>query len=571
MQEIISNLIKNACEKLSLEVPAFSVEHPNDLSHGDYATNIALIIGKKIGKSPQEVSVQIKSEIDKALPDTIEKVEIAGPGFINFYLSSKFFTNSIQDIVNEGERFGRNDSLAGQLVVCEYTTQNLFKVMHVGHLMSNTIGEALACLAEANGASVARTNYQGDIGLHVAKAVWGMKQNLMSLPKNDATVNDRSSFIGKCYAFGNNEYEVNEDAKKEIIDINKKLFAKSNIDLNDLYNKGRMWSLEAFDVMYNILGTNFYRLFFESETVDVAIKTVKEGLSKGIFEESDGAIVYKGEKKGLHTRVFLNKHGLPTYEAKELGLAQIKAQSFDANKFIIITGNEQKEYMKVVHAVLEDIFPDIYKKTEHITHGFLRLVTGKMSSRTGNIISADSIIMDVSSLVEEKMKDSEIDPVSKITTVLNIAVAAIKYSILRQALGKDIVFDFDKSISFEGDSGPYLQYTCSRANSILKKAEAEAVSFTGVNKPADWQTTLVEKLLYQFPEVVKIAYYEKSPHKLITYLTELSSAFNSFYGSNKIVDKNDPASGYKVMLSQAVKTVLENGLIFVGMPVARNM
>lgn len=571
MHETISNLIKTACGKLSFEVPNFSVEHPNDLTHGDYATNIALIIAKNLGKSPQEVSLQIKSEIDKALPDTIEKVEIAGPGFINFYLSSKFFTNSIQDIVNEGERFGRNNSLKGINIMYEYTDANPFKVMHVGHLMSNAIGEALACLAEANGANVFRVCYQGDIGLHVAKAVWGMKQNMMSIPKNDASINDKSSFVGKCYSFGNNEYEVNEEAKKEIIDINKKLFEKSNIDLNDLYNKGRMWSLQAFDVMYNILGTNFSRLFFESETADLAIKTVKDGLAKGIFEESDGAIVYKGEKKGLHTRVFLNNQGLPTYEAKELGLAQIKENVSNADKFVIITANEQKEYMKVVHAALEEMFPDIYKKTEHITHGFLRLITGKMSSRTGNIISADSIIMDVSKLVEEKMKDSEIDPVSKITTVLNIAVAAIKYSILRQALGKDIIFDFDKSISFEGDSGPYLQYTCSRANSILKKAEAEAVSFTGVNKPADWQTTTVEKLLYQFPEVVKVAYYEKSPHKLITYLTELSSAFNSFYGSHKIVDKNDSASGYRVMLTQAVKTVLENGLIFVGMPVARNM
>lgn len=572
MRETISELIKNACKTLSLDDVDFVLEHPNDPVNGDYATNVALIIAKKQGSNPQDLANQIKSEIEKSLPKNIEKVEVAGAGFINFYFSKTFFQESVIEVINQGIKCGMNDSLKGQIIMVEYTDPNPFKVLHIGHLMANIIGESIARLAEANGASVVRVCYQGDVGLHVAKALWGMKQNLIALPHDDMPLRDKSDFLGKAYAFGHQQYEDNQEAKDEIIEINKKLYNKSDNDLNALYEKGKAWSLDSFEVMYKSLGTSFVHYFFESQTVSDAINFVNQGLEKGVFEKSDGAIIYKGENKGLHTRVFVNQHGLPTYEAKELGLAKLKYNFLpDASKYITVTANEQKEYMKVVYAAMEDLLPEVHSKTEHITHGFLRLPTGKMSSRSGTVVAAEDLISSVVERVSEKMKESDLGELEKMMTSIIVAVSAVKYSILKQAIGKDIIFDFDKSISFEGDSGPYLQYAYIRAKSLLEKAEDQGIKFAQSTQSADWQTTQVERLIYQFSDVTKIAYEEKAPHKLVNYLTQLASAFNAFYAENKILDQNSNDAGYKLELVQAVKRIMQNGLVFLGIGLPERM
>ena len=178
---------------------------------------------------------------------------------------------------------------------------------------------------------------------------------------------------------------------------------------------------------------------------------------------------------GLHTRVFINREGIPTYEAKDLGLAKKKYDYYHYDKSIIVTGNEQKEYAKVMLKALSFIYPDLAEKTQIITNGFLSLSSGKMSSRTGQVVTATSLISDTEKKVSEKMSDREMSDTDKKTTIEEIAVGAIKYSILKQVNGKDIIFDFDKSLSFEGDSGPYLQYSYARAKSILRKAKEEKV------------------------------------------------------------------------------------------------
>lgn len=571
MHKELTELIQNTLKVLNFPEIEFVLEHPNDMSHGDYATNAALIIAKKAGSNPKEIAEQIKSKIQETLPNTIEKIEIAGPGFINFYLSPSFFSSIVEEALNKGEEFGMNDDLKGQKIMFEYTDPNLFKVFHIGHLMSNTIGESLARLSEANGAKVFRVTYQSDVGLNVAKAIWGMKQNIISMPKDTDNLSERYNFLGKSYAFGNREYENSPEIKAEIIEINKQLFAKSSQELNALHKTGKRWSLESFDVIYGILGSRFDHYFFESDVQEYGINVVNEGLAKGVFEESDGAIVYKGEKKGLHTRVFINQHKLPTYEAKDLGLAKKKEELLKVDKSIIITAIEQKEYMKVVYSAMEDLLPDLAKKTEHITHGFLRLSTGKMSSRTGDVISADQLITDVKKKVESRETYMEAGMLSFTGANTIIAVGAIKYAILKQSLGKDIIFDFDKSVSFEGDSGPYLQYTHTRATAILDKAQTNNINIDPSTKPNDWKVTTLEKMIYQFSEIIKIAHKENAPHKLATFLIELSSAFNSFYAEKKIVNKDDNASGYRLALTSVTKLILDSGLYVLGINLPERM
>lgn len=534
MEDKIKKLINKALENLGMGDVSFVVEHPGDVKMGDYSTNVAMALAKTAKSNPRELAGKIVDELKKDLPKEIEKVESAGAGFINFYLSPEFFSNATEEILQD-ERFGANENLNKQKIMVEHTDPNPFKEFHVGHLMPNVIGSTIARILEWNGGEVSQACYQGDVGMHVAKAVWALMQG---------------SDIKTAYADGSRAFTESEEHKKEIQEINKKIYQKTDKEINKIYEDGRKESLEYFDSMYKMLGQSFDYFFFESEVAGKGKEIVEQNIGK-VFESGDGgAVVFKAENfdKSLHTRVFINGEGLPTYEAKELGLAEIKYEKYKYDKSIVITGNEINDYFKVLLCAMKQIFPELASKTLHFSHGMLRLPTGKMSSRTGDVITAESLI----EMLKDKVKGDE-----------RVAIGAIKYMILRQSVGGDIIFDIEKSVSTEGDSGVYLQYSHARAHSILEKAKEESIK-PDATIPDGWATTEVERLLYRFPEVVTRAGEEFAPHYIVNYLTELARAYNSFYGNNLIVKAGDDTSPYKVALSEAFATVMKNGLTILG-------
>lgn len=571
IRETIKHHIIEILQGLGIEPVPFIVEHPADLSHGDYATNVALVTAKHLGQNPKELAEKIANGLRASVDDNVSMIEVAGPGFINVRLSHTFFERVVQDVINQGENFGLSARLKGEKTIIEFTDPNPFKQLHIGHLMSNTIGEALCRIAEWNGAEVKRMVYQGDIGMHVAKAVWGMIQNRAAFPHDEDPLDIKVRFLGNAYAFGAREYDNDARAKQEIEVTNKLLFDRSNHELLIYYEKGRQWSLEAFEKIYPRLGTTFDYQVLESEVAEIGKQTVLAGVQKGIFEASQGAIVYRGEKHGLHTRVFINSQGLPVYEAKELALATVKEQLYNYDRSIVITANEQDEYFKVVLAAMSEVFPELRAKTTHISHGMLKLPTGKMSSRTGDVVAAEAMIDDVKTRVLERVAQRGFTEAEADAIAEAVAIAAIKYAILKQSPGKDIVFDIEKSLSFEGDSGPYLQYTAMRTGSILRVAEEAGIPIGQAVQPEGWEVTTVEKILNRFPEVLESAHAELAPQHLVTYLTEVASAFNSFYAQHQIVKQDDPTSLYKVGITDAVHVVLVNGLAVLGIPLPEKM
>lgn len=539
----------------------FTVETPADISNGDYSANVAMVLSKDLGKNPSEIADDLIEKIKtKEKGESFKKIEKAGAGFINFYLSDKVIRENVLKPSFE------NDILKGQTILVEYTNPNLFKQFHIGHLMNNAIGESLSRIFESNGANVERICFPSDVGPNIAKAVWGMMQQVAFFPQDQDSLDDKIKFLNEAYVFGNLQFNEDPEAEKEIMEINKQLFENPSIDLQTYYIKGKKWSLEHFDEMYKILGTKFDKFYFESETAPVGKKIVEENKGK-VFEESEGAIVYKGEKKGLHTRVFINSKNLPTYESKDLGLATLKAKDFDFNESIIITGNEQIQYFKVMLAALEDIYPEIAQKTRSLTHGLMKIDGKKTSSREGKSITASDLIKKTQDMVVEKIKDRDLDKKQKEDIKNKVSISAIKYSILKQSLGKDIDFNFDKATSFEGDSGPYLQYTYVRTKSILEKAGG------GKNKAEnkDWETTNLERLLFQYKDVLLSALKDLAPQLLVTYLTNLASEFNSFYASEKILDADDPNSEYKISITKAVGETLKEGLNVLGVDTPSKM
>lgn len=563
---MIRDDIQQALKECGIE-ERMELEHPDDLSHGDFSTNIALKKASDDGRTPHEIATEIVAMLEKNLPASVERVEVAGPGFINFYISADTLRKEVAHICEQGSEYGYIGGHESEKTIIEYTDQNLFKVFHIGHLMSNTIGESLSRLLELSGAEVFRAIYQGDVGMHIAKAVWGMAQMKNEIPAESDSLEKKVDYMGRAYAHGATLYEDNEDIRTEIEAVNKKIYTGGDEEITNLYKWGRELSLEKFEYLYEVLGTKFDKYFFESEVADKGKKVVLDGLERDIFERSDGAVVYHGENEGLHTRVFVNSQGIPTYEAKELALAREKFDWVEYDRSIVVTAYEQSGYFKVVVAAMNKVFPDLAVRTEHVTHGFMRLPSGKMSSRTGTIISGEELLDQVIEQTEVKMADRDIPREERSLIARKVAVAAIKYSILKQSAGSDIVFDMERSLSFEGDSGPYLQYAYVRTQSILEKAKKEGYAVGG---ESTGEITEIERVVYRFPEFVERALRERSPHYIVHYLTDLAARFNSYYGSTQIIS-DDEGVGYRLALTAAVGQVLKNGLYLLGIETVERM
>lgn len=561
----IRDIVIGELEKLSIKATKADLNPPKDIKNGDLSFFV----------KDKEVSVE-SLNLERVSHPYIEKAVVVGR-FINFFYSPKYFQDSIKEINEEPTGFGKNTILDGQKIIIEFTDPNPFKPFHIGHLMSNSIGEAISRIAVWSGAEVTRANYQGDVGPHVAKAIWGMKKLnvkagkkgfLGSLFGKKENLHDAIEQIGKAYVHGATAYEENEASKAEINEINKAIYDKSDSEINALYDWGRKISLAHFEEIYAKLGTNFDKYFFESQSAPLGMFIAEELLAKGILVKSDGAVVFKGEEYGLHTRVFINSQGLPTYETKELGLAKLKFDQADYDRSIVITASEQTDFYKVLLKVLEFANPTVANKTRHISHGMMRFAEGKMSSRKGNVITGESLISDVEKLVEEKVKDRDLTTAQKKGIMTDVAVGAIKYSILKQSPGKDIIFDFNKSLSFEGDSGPYIQYAHARINSVLRKAKEQGITSTleHAENPGE-----LEHVLVRFPEVVERAQLELAPQLIVTYLITLASSFNAYYANNVILDKENKSSSYRLALAEAVRNTLAVGLSLIGIRAPEEM
>ncbi len=582
------------------------IEHPDNVEYGDYSSNIALILASRLKKNPLEIAKEIVSEMkkNKELEEISEKIEAVKPGFINISIKDKQLIKELERVIIEKEKYGVNKSEDKRKIMVEYTDPNPFKELHIGHLYSNIVGEALARLYESAGAEVKRANYQGDVGMHVAKSIWGwqkkMKKEDLSLDDlSEKKLEDKIHFLGQAYAMGANAFKEDKKAKKEIkkmnllvylaaqenlvekegwepvVDYKKMLDSKKGYKkVKKLYQLGREWSLAYFEKIYERLGTDFDMYFFESFTGEYGLKIVKEYLNKGVFQESQGAIVFPGEEYGLHTRVFINSLGLPTYEAKDLGLAHFKYQKFAYDRSFIITGNEVDEYFKVVLRALKEVYPELEKKTMHISHGMVGLPTGPMSSRTGNVITGEWLMDQakkeaVKKIKESKKIDSEAEEAENIAEM--IAIGSVKYALLKSGIGKDVEFDFDKSISLQGNSGPYLQYTYARCKSVLRKANDFLLDDKNIEEyQANKEEEEILHWLYRFEEAVLDAKEELAPNIVCNFLFDLAQKYNSFYNKHRILVEGEEKE-FRILLTKAVAHIIKNGLQILGILVPEKM
>jgi arginyl-tRNA synthetase len=552
--EEISSAIRSACKNL------FDVDVDPELTRpdeqfGDYATNVALKLSKQLGKNPREVAEAIISEIND---EVVLSAAVAGPGFINIRV-----TDTVLWHLADKKQVA---SLAGKTVVAEYSDPNPFKVLHAGHLYTSIVGDAIASLLEHAGADVHRVNFGGDVGLHVGKTLWAMIKKLGGeLPEglDDVPKEARAEWMAEAYVEGTNAYEDDESAKQEITRLNKEVYrfhAENDKEspVAQIYWTCRDWSYDYFNEFYARIGSKFEKYYPESAVSDLGLKTVKEHIGE-VFEESDGAVIFRGESHGLHTRVFVNNEGIPTYEAKDVGLIMTKWQDYHFDKSVVITGNEQEQYMAVVLKAVEQFEPKLVQATSHLTHGIVKLQGGvKMSSRKGNILRAVDIL------------DETYEANKKATGQENegTALAAVKYAFLKSRMGGDVIYNPEESVALEGNSGPYLQYAHARARSILGKSESRDPK-VDTNQALEADERSLLRKIGEYHEVVDNAVTELMPHHVCTYLYELAVVFNRFYEHNRVID--DPRQDLRLGLVQKYANSLKNGLELLNIPAPDRM
>ncbi len=557
MKEVLASEIKQIVQELFGSKAKIVLTRPES-KFGDFSTNVAM----QLGRAPAENAAKIIEKLKRL--DEVAEATIAGPGFINITLTDATLQSVISEVLDKKEAYGSNKIYDGKTIVAEYSDPNPFKVLHAGHLYTTLTGDVIANLLETAGANVKRVNFGGDVGLHVGTTMWAIIQELGGEhPEKlaDIKTENRMQWVSEQYVKGTKAFEGNEAAKDEIRDINKRVYALH--DTNDhespfaqIYWTCRQWSYDGFNELYRSLRVApFDKYYPESETTELGVETVQEGLKRGVFENSDGAVVLKGESAGLHTRVFITSEGLPTYETKDLGLALTKWQDYRFDLSIMITGNDIVEYMKVVQLALKSFQPEICERSKHITHGMLKLAGGiKMSSRKGNALLASDVLESAEKASKAHSNNDQQGTV----------LAAVKYAFLKQRIGGDIIYDPEESVSIAGNSGPYLQYAHARAMSILLKKPTPQVDY----KLDVSERQLVRKIS-ELPEVVEAAVNELMPHLVCTYLYELAQEFNSFYEANRVI--GEPREDMRLTLINAYVTVLKNGLKLLGISAPDHM
>ena len=535
MREVIKKIVQTLFD-VDFDV---TVTRPEP-QFGDASTNVALQLAKQLGKNPRQIAEEIAESLRSS--GKYEKVEIAGPGFISITLGS----NQLLDAVAQEPIAERT----GQTVVIETNNPNPFKAMHIGHAFNAILGDTVANLLAVSGARVNRVSYHGDVGLHVGKSMY----SLLKFADGDFTKIDqipedeRNSFMSKMYAEGSKAYKEDETAKKEINDLAEQSFEPKSELYTQIYELCKKWSFEQIDLTVARLGNQptAYR-FLESEADSRGVEVVKKN-TPGVFKESDGALVFEGSKHGSFDNVFVGSNGRGLYAARDLGLMLLKDEQFHPDFSFIVTAEEQRDYFKGVIAAAGLVWPGKKDKTVNISTGTVKLSTGKMSSRDGDVITIDWLFDEFAKAIVNRGGEPTDEVVS----------GALRYLFLRVKIGSDVVFDINEAVSLTGNTGSYLQYAHARARGILGKSQFDFVRPTEVLTE---DRALVRKL-GEYHEVVSRATEILEPHHICNYLFELAQEFNRYYEKNQVVGGD--LEQHRVGLVALYADTLQAGLAILG-------
>lgn len=536
------------------------VEVPKEKERGDYAFP-CFVLAKTSKKHPVAIAHDIVRDI--VLPKEIARVEAIGP-YVNFFMNSSLLAEkTIARILKEKKHYGSSREAQGKKFMIEFSQPNTHKAFHIGHIRGTSFGESLARLREFVGYKVIRANYSGDTGMHIAKWLWAYR----AFHLNEKIKTDESWFA-KIYIEAVQKLADNEAWQEQVAAINRALDARSDKELVTLWEKTREHSIAAWKPIYKDLDVTFDVHFFESEVESAGKKIAQDLVKKGIATISDEATIIDFEKENLGVWVLLRRDGTVLYSAKDLALADIKFKKYHADESLVITSVEQNLHFRQLCKTLERMRFPHWQHYHHLGYESVRLPEGKMSSRTGqNILYADfkeELLQEARTEIAQRENLGEKETSER---ALAIAIAALKYTMLKQDSNKIIVFDKNEALRFEGDTGPYLLYSYARAQSILRKSSTRGKR-EGVPPLEAGERHLVNELS-RFPDVVSRAAHHNEPSALAHYTYDLAKTFNEFYHSAKVIGSEHES--FRVSLVRAFAQTMENALTLLGIGVLKEM
>ncbi len=630
--QIVRDLTK-ALKKLRIDPEELVLEHPAQPEHGDYATNIALITFKK---RPKKLKPEAKLPLDWAnkivntwrltgLPEYIAKIKVAKPGFINLWLNKKYLINEIERVLGEGEDYGSSSLIKGKKILLEHTSPNPQTTIMFGHLRNNFLGMTMANILEFLGAKVTKDAIVNDRGVHICRAMWGYlvfgrkrtglkKSELLNFTKvSDSQVKKeslkanweelikewnkkKSSWWQPAdleikpdhlnliwYVLGSRAYRLLPEVKDQVQKI-LVAWEGEDKDVHQLWQQILDWSAKGYEKTYQRIGSQHDHFWYEHKLYKGGKELIKKGLKKKVFKKlPDGAVLSNLKDYGLPDTILQKSDGTALYHTFDINLTLQKRKKFPSDLYIWDIGNEQILYLKQLFAMCEQL--GIGKRNDyfHLNYALINFKGGKkMATRTGDVVKADEILDElhqralkiIKSTDQElrgKLKKKELDNLAE-----TVALGAIKYGLLKYARETTIYFDIDESLALEGNSGPYLQYTYARCQSVLKKAKTKKDKkkkkpLTSEIKLNNEELALL-RTIYQFPEVIQEAGENYAPNLVCNFLYDLAQKYNFFYNKHSILKaKNQKLRGFRLALTAAVSQVLENGLNLLGITAPERM
>ena len=563
--EIIKILKKHVKGEIILEIPP-------ELNLGDYALP-CFGMAKELKKSPNKIAEELKSKLK--LSEHIEKIEAKGP-YLNFYVNKSFLAkHTLSKVKDEKDKYGAGKNKGN--VVVEYCGPNTNKPLHLGHIRNMALGYSICRILKFTGSKIHPVNIVNDRGIHICQSMLAYKKwggNKKPEKKGD-------HFVGDYYVMFSKESEKNEKLKLEVHELLLK-WEQGDKETVDLWKKMNKWVLDGFKETYKRFGVIFEKEYFESEYYTKGKEIVMGGYEKNIFEKDHtDAIIARLEKYNLPDKVLLRGDETSIYITQDIYLAKLRYDDFKFDKLIYVVASEQNLHFKQLFKILELLKRPYAKKMHHLSYGMVNLPSGRMKSREGTVVDADDIMDETASLTEDEIKKrhknlsaKEIKARSEI-----ISLAAIKFYMLKNDPIKDIVFNPEESLNFEGETGPYIQYAHARACSILKKVEFEKTAKTATTEKSTINYGLLKhqkeeqliRLIYTFPEKVEESALHYKPSIICHYLLALAQAFNEFYHECHVISDDKEMTNTRLILVDCARQVLDNGLSLLGITAPQEM
>jgi len=510
------------------------------------------------------------------LPNEFEKIESVN-GYLNIYFNSKNFAKKVIDSVLEaGENFGRGKNSAKTIMV-EFSQPNTHKAFHVGHLRNMVLGSSVSDILEFAGNSVIRTNYIGDIGLHVIKWLWNYSTHHMDeIPPQEGM----TRWMGQLYAEAVKRLEDNPELEEEVRVLFKR-WDERDPEIVSLWEKTREWSLQAFEQVYTLLGIHFERIYFESEVEEAGKDIVWELIEKKIAkdERPAGAVVVDLDqiletKETYRVLVILRSDGTSLYSTKDLALAIMKFKEYPLDQSIYVIDVRQSLYMQQIFKVMQLMGYDWAQKCHHLAYEIVNLPGNvTIASREGTVVLLEDLISEAEKralkIVQEKNPDLPI--VAREDIARTVAIGAIKYSLLSRDNTKIITFDWDAAMDVNGQAAPYIQYAAVRANSILRKVQFSIPEACEISYKLSKDEIEMINYLMRFPQEVQRAANDYRPLLIANYAFELSKVFSNFYNNCPVLSADSQVRGLRLRIVAAARQVIRNSLNLLGIEVPEVM